>query len=565
MGKIRRAALAAAVAALAACGGGGGGDASGLPPLGGGGFTLTPAALDFTYVQGGTGPGVQAMHAAWTAPDAYYLAVALPRGSSLPAWLPTPAVSGGGGSGTVTVGVSVGGLAPGTYTTSFMVGIARSDGTPLGYRDATVTLVVHPAPQPVPAGTQLLVGAEGVALTSTPGLSRLSRTLTVGTSRGGPAVAWTATASQGWLHVTAAGAAGDPLVLTANPAGLATDAVHEALVTVASGDPALSVTTQAVRVGLWVGADTPEAVTSVSVPYQELAVDPVRPYVYLVDWHDTITIRNVHTGASDGTIVVPGAILRSPTVSADGARLYALDTHGGRVAVVDLATRTVVRTWALPSWSIDRIAWTRTNGLAAIVTPEHVLAPATGALLGTLPWAGSTLSVLAVSRDGSRVCTADRGMSPYFTRCATLAGGVGALGPAVIVGPEQSRVNWSGFLYDMRLSPDGARLYQAERAFQVTALDATLAALGPVPFAGATTAQLGALAVDPEGRVYGGGQAYTATATLWSWGAAGDLLWSRDAGAIVRDLAVTGDGLRAVAVTGADMYVAQGLTFVTLP
>lgn len=254
-------------------------------------------------------------------------------------------------------------------------------------------------------------------------------------------------------------------------------------------------------------------------------------------------------------------------MSADGTRLYASDPAGGQVAIFDLGARTLIGSWSA-SAVYDRIVWARIDGLAALLsTSSRIYVPESGAVLGTLPWIGASSATLTVSRDGTRVCGGDLGMNPYYTRCATLASGVGAFGPAVRVGSTQSRWNTFGADPSLALGADGTRLYQAGGALQLAAIDATAATLGSVTFAGPTTTFLLAAAVGPDGRVYAGGWPDTGSESLWAWDAAGNLLWSRDVGTIVRGrLAVTGDGLRLLALTAANGYSpANALKAVTLP
>ncbi len=69
----------------------------------------------------------------------------------------------------------------------------------------------------LPDDLKLLVSENGISLTKTPGLERLTRTVDVRTNRGVEA-SWTATPSETWLAVTSSGITGDPLVLDV-PAG----------------------------------------------------------------------------------------------------------------------------------------------------------------------------------------------------------------------------------------------------------------------------------------------------------------------------------------------------------
>ncbi|HTF13262.1 MAG TPA: hypothetical protein VK643_01180, partial [Burkholderiales bacterium] len=102
---------------------------------------------------------------------------------------------------------------------------------------------------------KLLVDGNGVALASTPGLSKLASTVRVRDNLG-LATNWTASSNQPWLTVTAGRTADGDLVLTANPAGLISDTVNLATVTITSPDTTVE-NTKTILVGLWVGSTTP--------------------------------------------------------------------------------------------------------------------------------------------------------------------------------------------------------------------------------------------------------------------------------------------------------------------
>lgn len=414
---------------------------------------------------------------------------------------------------------------------------------------------------------KLRVDADGVALTSTPGLSRLSRSVRVTTNRGLPGT-WTAASDQGWLDVTPAGEMGGDVVLTADPTGLASDTVHLATVSVTSPDPALGGGSEQIRVGLWVGSATPAAVTTVPTTQDTyaLAVDPVRPYVYLADAAG-IAVVNLYTGAQVGTVGVPGSW--SLAVSGDGARLYAVDSSGKAVVPVDLATFTLGSPWPLPVPSNGgglKIALARTNGVPTLhSTAGTIHDPDTGARIGawpTDPFVPSGSGQIAASRDGSRVClfVSENAPPPSSLHCIPVDVTTWPAA-AVVVGEELSGSDGSrGPAIDVALSPDGTRAYFAEEA----PLDFLVADLtGPERLPIIASLRRGdgiptAVDVGVDGRVYRGISGGTWN-TVWVTDAAGTQLASYRLGSVwPRLLAASGDGLRFVVRSSFETRIVTG-------
>jgi hypothetical protein len=413
---------------------------------------------------------------------------------------------------------------------------------------------------------KLLVEADGVALTSTPALSRLSRTLRVATNRGTP-VNWRATSDRPWLDATPLGTTG-PLVLTADPTGLATGmgggSVYVATVTVTASDPGLASATETVRVGLWVGAATPDPVSVLGTPFVAVATDPVRPYAYLTDGGPSIRPLNVYTGAL-GAISVPGTTLRALAVSSDGARLFALDGTAHQIVPIDLATWTPGAPW--PSAPLEdpmtTLAFARTNGVGVVISSAGVVRSATtGAVLAQAP---NLDDVVVASRNGSRFCTLMLGGAPYTFSCRALDVTTLA-GDSIVLGPEERAFGpgWGGQGQDLALSPDGTRAFvAAEGTYAFSIYDPTsgsiplLGGLGPTSYRFPTAVDVGA-----DGRVY------CATAaepdTLSAYEPSGAFLGSAQIGPVRPGLfRVSGDGLRAV--VGTTEYTSTALELVTLP
>lgn len=197
----------------------------------------------------------------------------------------------------------------------------------------------------VNADQRRLVASEwGVAFTSSPLGTSLSRTVSVRANFGDP-VAWTASSDAGWLQVTAAGKAttvGSSLVLTADPAKAPLEATSLAKVTLHSATP--GVEDAVIRVGLWRSASGLSSIKSVNLPYFQVVADKIRPYVYARS-SSGVDVLNVHTGQKVGSLSGVNDSWMPMSVSADGSRLYALNQNN--IVVADLDTWAQVETWTL--------------------------------------------------------------------------------------------------------------------------------------------------------------------------------------------------------------------------
>lgn len=331
-----------------------------------------------------------------------------------------------------------------------------------------------------------------------------------------------------------------------------------ATVTVASDDPSLAHTTAKIRVGLWVGSATPDAVTTWTASFREVAIDPVRPYAYFSDGSENISVFHLHR-LSTMMINVPGAAIGSMVTSSDGTRLWAVDmTPPRKIVPVDIprALGTPGTPWMLPASASDlsRLAFTRTNGVGVLLSSAgSIFDPDTGvsvAAFAPVDVGGSGYAAIAASSDGSRFCTLDIGTSPYTLQCHDLAGSTLGATP-IVVGPARS-APWTGDGNgrDLALSPDGRRLYVASGyPYRVAVFDAwrpgPLTALGTL----SGTQEPTAIDVGPDGRLYCGGRGGPDTA--WVYGADGNVLAKYPLFPVVdRFIAVSGDGLRLVVQNG---------------
>jgi hypothetical protein len=339
-------------------------------------------------------------------PTAKAIQLGLDTGSNVFGWTATPSAAWMevASAATTTAGTPVS-----VQVTPNPAGLAG--GTRLGsiLFSATVNGDIVTASLPVTFNWdahRLLVSEDGVALSVVPGFSRLTRTVRV-TDTLGAGAPWSATSSQTWLAVTPGGTADGDLVLTADPTGLATDALYEADVTVASADASVE-NVETVRVGLWVGGTAPTTQT-VSVALTEVIADPVRPRVYAHGSGGGISVYNAYTGASEGTITGLPATIGAMAIASDGRTLWVVDEATFRVYPVRLSDWSVGAGWLLASGANPkpRLAYARTDGFPLLIgTDGAIHAAGSGSVLTMFAAVGVYSSDLLVtaSRDGHTFC-----------------------------------------------------------------------------------------------------------------------------------------------------------------
>lgn len=424
---------------------------------------------------------------------------------------------------------------------------------------------------------KLLVDGNGVAFAKTPTLSKLTRTLKVRDNLG-LATAWTASKTQSWLTITAGGTAGDDLVLTADPTGLATDTLYFDTVTIDSPDASVENRgTEKVRVGLWVGAADPTA-NSISVTTTNVAADPIRPYAYAAVGAD-IQVYNTFTGSLLTTITgvaAGGGTVGFMTVSHNGSKLYALDTSNSNVVPVDLDAQTAGTPFPVSLINPVRVIdYTRTNGVEVIVSGSggQVFNAQTGTVFPSA-FAGNT--VVTASRGGTRLCTVNVGISAYSISCpaldfTSLNGGQLLLGNTF----EVSGISGNG--QDVALKADGTTLYVGSGG--VTELSA-YSTSGPNPVyvgAGNSPAPTGLhpnnAEIAADGRIFASAANPTSgPADVWIFTANGTPVTTLKiaAGGIDqifnRQLRISGDAMRLITITGDQVFVTGvKLNFTTIP
>ena len=217
---------------------------------------------------------------------------------------------------------------------------------------------------------RLLVDDNGLSFSSFPTTSTLSHVTKVTDTYGAVNILWNASSDQSWLSVTASGLTGDDLVVTADPAGLASDTLHLATVTIQSTSASID-GAETIRVGLWVSSSDLTVEDTAPVVFSEVASDQIRPYAYFTNGLSDIFIYNVHTGLLVNTIANVGAALGDLVVSTDGSTLWVVDESNAQVLSVNLDTYEIGSPIYLEAAPFNsRIGYARPKGKELIFGPD---------------------------------------------------------------------------------------------------------------------------------------------------------------------------------------------------
>jgi hypothetical protein len=315
----------------------------------------------------------------------------------------------------------------------------------------------------------------GVAFSS---LSSLQQSISL-TDNIGDDVPWEATSDADWLIVTPSGAAGDALLLTADPISLANNSLFEARVTVTS--PLTDIANEVViNVGLWNSDEAPENITINQAEgvfgFEDVVIaDPIRPYVYTLGFGDfsqssdvdsTLTAFNVYTGEVVGgpvTTRIRGA--SEIVISDDGSSLFVIPTSNNgsdrqfeRFDLADLTSLALFDIPAnLPSGGSEFI---RVNAIPYIITATGgVIDPETGEILSNLSQIdGSNL----VASQSNVACLRNFAIPSSRVDCFDFLG-TGIAGME-IAASRRNIVPISGDTPIQGISPDGSVIYINQQA-----------------------------------------------------------------------------------------------------
>ena len=513
-------------------------------------LSVTPGSLSFGGRNGGLDASGKTVQISLnTGTNAYGWSASSPD-----AWLQVSPAAGSISAtpATVTVTVDAASLANGTHNgsitfTALVNGVTVNRSLPIDLR-----LDAH----------KVLVSDVGVALTSTPSLSKLTRTLRVRSNRGAT-INWSANSDQAWLSATSSGVTAGDLVLTANPSGLAADTLHHANVVITSNDASVT-NSETVRIGLWVGSTTPTATTLLQGAYAPRAVDPIRPYVYRHGASNSIIVSNIYTGGVVTTILTPaGTQLGEVVVANDGSRLFVADNASSTIIPIDLPSFSVGTGWANGTSSWAPLEYVRSNGVGLLISGNgRFLDPTAGTAYSTTFTPESTYGVdrVRASRDGNLFCHQNVNLVPYTVRCRGLYLASDTPGQ-VQLGPVKTGLGESGTQItgsDFAVNRNGTRVYvpsrnccsfgQGEfRVFDATTLSATMPVVQTLNYSGnPNNAE-----VDFDGRIFLGSDLYGTATDVWVHDSNGSFLASYElsapySGLIESSLMISGDGLRAI-------------------
>lgn len=298
------------------------------------------------------------------------------------------------------------GLSVGTYTAEILV---KDDD--VNYDNEArieINLAVNPR--------YMFINRKGVAFADMPGLQNLSASLKVEDSSG-LMLEWTASSSAPWLTVTPRGTTPTQLNLTADVSGLAKNMFYEAEVTLQAPELSAEEQMSTVKVGLWVGDALPDASIRIAGPFTHLAVDPVRPYVYLTDNSSVISVYHVYNGERVRQITNWGAAGGALEVSEDGSTLFVHDSTNLEIVEINLSDDSLVRKFgqdiggALHFASIENDSFL-VAGTGKVFSLDDVAEPVelfSDGYYGVVN--------VDISENGKMFCTLNSGISPYTAMC----------------------------------------------------------------------------------------------------------------------------------------------------
>ncbi len=461
--------------------------------------------------------------------------------TNLPGWLSASAQSGSLGASGTSISLTPNPAAASVGSTTAVASVnAKVNGDSLAVPvNLTLNVDTH----------KLLSSEIGIGLTAVPGWSRLTHTVNL-TDNFGASTAWTAQSSQSWLTVTGSGTTGSGgslLTLTANPSGLPVDAISYATVTVTPGSTSVQPVT--IKVALWNGSTTPSGIVKLTQTYTKVIADTIRPLAYTNNGGTSIDIYNVYTQQKVGTMSGLGAALGDMAVSANGDRLYVLDTASRTMVVVDLTMQTLFESWPVTYATTQRthLVSVHPNGKEIVLVGDGTAYTADGAVLAQT----NLFGVLSASANGNMIYSQDEGYSPsgYAGDSLDYSDMSGGTLMHQYLGGGSTGSNGA----DIAVSPDGTRLYTADGApYHCSQVDPkSMTLIGALPGGDAYPNNV---EVGVDGRVYCGISGWYSTYDVWVYSTSGAILTSfKFAGyaqnLLQRQMVISSDGLMMTALT----------------
>ena len=358
----------------------------------------------------------------------------------------------GQANGNLEIDVNTDTLAPGEYSSK--ISITDTDSNYDQSIEATINVNIEPR--------RVTAMDTGIAFTNMPTLSKLSSTVMI-SDNGGENIPWAASSNAGWLSVTANGQTGSDITLTANPAGLATDTLYTADVTITSSNPKVT-TPEIIKVGFWVGATDTNSTDLINLQFAEIITDPIRPYVYVHNSQSEFKIYNIHTAALVDTIALPTVGQAGDmAITNNGEFLYIYDKTNFKVVEVNLNSHAIGRSWATGT-TVNRITFGRVDAkpILFVNSTREIINIDTGTLsiVDITAFGVSDNGNIDVSKNGEKYCKIDSGRSPYSLACYTLK--YSHAKNKLNVGYIGNVAHGSGSNgQDLALTPDGSRVYAA--------------------------------------------------------------------------------------------------------
>jgi hypothetical protein len=398
---------------------------------------------------------------------------------------------------------------------------------------------------------KLLPAETAVAFVSTPGWTRLTRTISV-TDNFNNFAGMTATSNQPWLVV---GVNGDKLILTADPTPLLNDTLSVATITLAASDPDATAP-EPIRVALWKGTDSPSAKLTLPLPYTNVSADPIRPYAYVHSGGAFIDVYNLYTGAKQTSMTGFSAGLGDMAASTNGDYLYVVDVNNSRITKVDLATNKISGQIPLakPGTKATRLKLIRPNGVEVLMLSDgQAFLTSTSAQLPTVPL--STGGTLAAGSDGKLLVQQDEGGAGIQHTSLSIdyaALGGGTLYAARIAAASHASPGTLG--QDIAMSADGKTIYSASGTPKLCSVMSS-ADLGVQAYMASGDAVPNNVEVALDGRVFCAGASKSGANDVWLYNSAGTSLVAQyrisAAGKqlLPRQLAVSGDGWVLIGIT----------------
>lgn len=463
--------------------------------------------------------------------------------SRAPAWLAPSALSGNVDQGGTSLVLSplVAKAPVGTSSVVLNVGVKVNGDVLSSPLTVTINKDQH----------KLLLAEPGVALASTPTWSRLTRTIKVSDNLG-VATTWSASSSQAWLTVSTSGstAAGTAtLTVSANPAGLPSNQMSYATVTLATSDSSIQVP-ETVTVAIWKGATTPTANVTLPTTYTWVTGDPIRPFAYLHNGGTDIDVYNLYSGAKVGTLANLGATMGDMAISPNGATLYVFDTANRNIVVVDLATLSKRITWPLKTAvsSSTRLITTHPNGVNVVLANDgEAYMASDGSALDPTGLFGE----IAASTDGRRVFAQPTGYAPSGVNGYAID--YSAVGGGKLRVTAMASGSANGYAGAIATNVDGSRMYLASGSPYrcITYSGSDLSEIGMLPGGDAYPNNV---RVGSDGRVFCGISGWYSEADIWVHRPDGSVQKAiKIAGyakaLLPRQMALSGDGLMLIALT----------------